>query len=58
MVYIEGGTESQKQLVKDLYDFCIKALNIKNSVDIDLRIQDVKNAQACVIPPKNQTLLK
>ncbi len=48
MIYIEGGTVSQKQLAKDLYSFCIEALNIKSAVDIDLRIQDVKDAQAWI----------
>ncbi len=46
MIYIEGGTKSQRQLAKDLYYFCSQALSIKKPVDIELRIQDVENAQA------------
>ncbi|MCS5586504.1 MAG: hypothetical protein NZ702_03275 [Gammaproteobacteria bacterium] len=46
MIYIEGGTKSQRQLSKDLYYFCSQALSIKKPVDIDLRIQDVDRAEA------------
>ena len=46
MIYIEGGTKSQRQLAKDLYYFCSQALSIKKPVDIDLRIQDVDHAEA------------
>jgi len=46
VIYIEGGTKSQRQLAKDLYYFCSQALSIKKPVDIDLRIQDVDHAEA------------
>jgi len=46
VIYIEGGTKSQRQLAKVLYSFCSKALLIKKPVDIDLKIQDVEHAQA------------
>ncbi len=44
MIYIEGGTKTQRKLAKDLYYFCSKELAIKKSIDIDLRIQDVEHA--------------
>ncbi len=46
MIYVDGGTQSQIELARDLYDFCSQELSIKKSVDIDLRIQDLEHAQA------------
>ncbi len=46
MLYIEGGTKKQQALAQDLYNFCYKELGIKKSINIDLRIQDIDNAQA------------
>ncbi len=46
MIYIDGGTTAQKELAKELYYFCSQELNIKKSIDIDLKIRDVQHAQA------------
>jgi hypothetical protein len=46
VIYIEGGTKTQRKLSKELYYFCSKELAIKKTTDIDLRIQDVDHAEA------------
>ena len=46
MLYIEGGTSAQRQLSHSLYDFCLQALSIQTSLDVDLRIQDLEHAHA------------
>ena len=46
MLYIEGGTQAQRQLAHSLYDFCLQALNIQQVLDVDLRIQDLEHAHA------------
>ena len=46
MIYIEGGSKAQQALSKELYYFCSQELSIKKKVEIDLRIEDVKHAEA------------
>jgi hypothetical protein len=46
LIYIEGGSKAQQELSKELYYFCSQELSIKKKVEIDLRIEDVKHAEA------------
>ncbi len=46
MLYIEGGTKSQQKLSKELYAFFSQEMQIKKPIDVDLRIQDIEDAQA------------
>ena len=46
MLTIEGGTVNQQKLSRSLYAFCLNALKIQSSIEIDLRIRDVEGAHA------------
>lgn len=46
MLTIEGGTVAQQTLSRSLYGFCLKALQITPSIEIDLSIRDIQGAHA------------